>query len=246
MAAKKLAADVSGTKTLAIDIGGTGLKALILDAAGHALTERVRVATPRPATTDAVVGALVALVSDIGAYDRISVGFPGVVVGGATQTAPNLDPSWTNFELKESLERRLKHPTRVLNDAGVQGFGVIDGKGVEMVLTFGTGMGTALYINGTYVPNLELAHHPFQSKKTTYEDYVCNAAYEKIGKKKWNKRVAKVIAQVNPIWNPRRLYLGGGNAKHIRLDLPPNVRVTDNLAGLLGGIKLWEQEPDQR
>ena len=243
MATKKT---TGGPKTLAIDIGGTGLKALILDAGGQALTERARVATPRPATSEAIVSALVALVSDMGPYDRISVGFPGVVVGGATRTAPNLDPSWTNFELKESLERRLKRPTRVLNDAGVQGFGVIDGKGVEMVLTFGTGMGTALYINGTYVPNLELAHHPFQSKEVTYEHYVCNAAYEKVGKKKWNKRVAKVIAQVNPIWNPRRLYLGGGNAKHIRLDLPSNVRITDNVAGLLGGIKLWDQAPDQR
>lgn len=232
-------------RTLAIDIGGTGLKALVLDERGDRLTERVRVETPSPATPEAVVTALVNLVKPLEPYERVSVGFPGVVVGGATRTAPNLDPSWKNFELRESLEHRLKKPVRVLNDAGVQGFGVIDGKGVEMVLTLGTGMGAALYIDGRYVPNLELAHHPFRGKKT-YEEYVGGAALEKVGKKKWNKRVAEVIGQVNPIWNPRRLYIGGGNAKHLRLDLPSNVRVTDNVAGLLGGIKLWDSEPDQR
>jgi polyphosphate glucokinase len=229
----------SGVRTLAIDIGGTGLKALVLDENGEKLTERVRVETPRPATPEAIVNALVALVEPLAPFDRVSVGFPGVVVGGATRTAPNLHVSWANFELRESLEARLKKPVRVLNDAGVQGFGVIDRKGVEMVITLGTGMGCALYIDGKYVPNLELAHHPFRGKKT-YEDYVGGAALEKVGKKKWNKRVAQVLDQINPIWNPRRLYIGGGNAKHVRLDLPPNVRITDNVAGLLGGIRLWD------
>lgn len=225
-------------RTLAIDIGGTGLKALILGERGEKLTERVRVETPRPATPEAIVAAVVALVKPLGAFDRVSVGFPGVVVGGATRTAPNLDPKWKNFELRESLESRLKRPARVLNDAGVQGYGVIEGKGVEMVLTLGTGMGCALYVDGTYVPNLELAHHPFDGKRT-YEDYVGGKALDKVGKKKWNKRVGKVLAQIDPIWNPRRIYLGGGNAKHLKIELPPHARVTDNVAGLLGGIRLW-------
>jgi polyphosphate glucokinase len=227
-------------RTLAIDIGGTGLKALVLDDRGEKLTERVRVETPRPATPDAVVNALVKLVKPLEPYDRVSVGFPGVVVGGHTRTAPNLDKSWENFQLRESLERRLKKPTRVLNDAGVQGYGVIDGRGVEMVLTLGTGMGAALYLDGKYVPNLELAHHPFKKGKT-YEEYVGGRALEKVGKKKWNKRVAEVIAQVEPIWNPRRIYIGGGNAKHLELPRTPHVRITDNVAGLLGGIRLWEE-----
>jgi len=227
-------------RTLAIDIGGTGLKALVLDARGEPLTERQRVPTPRPATPEAVVEALIALVTPLMPFDRVSVGFPGVVVGGATRTAPNLDPAWKNFELRESLERRLKRPTRVLNDAGVQGFGVIDGTGVEMVITLGTGMGCALYLDGRYVPNLELAHHPFKNGKT-YEQYVGGRALEKVGKKRWNRRVARVLAQIDPIWNPRRIYVGGGNAKHVRLNLPPHVRITDNVAGLLGGIALWNQ-----
>lgn len=229
-----------GPRTLAIDIGGTGLKALVLDDRGEKLCERVRVETPKPATPETVVAALVALVKPLAPFDRISVGFPGVVVGGSTQTAPNLDKSWKNFELKKSLEQRLKRPARVLNDAGVQGYGVIEGRGVEMVLTLGTGMGCALYVDGRYVPNLELAHHPFDGKRT-YEEYVGGKALDKVGKKKWNKRVAEVLAQIDPIWNPRRIYVGGGNAKHLRLDLPPHVRVTDNVAGLLGGIRLWDE-----
>ncbi|HEY0250262.1 MAG TPA: ROK family protein, partial [Kofleriaceae bacterium] len=131
--------------TLAIDIGGTGLKALILDGTGAALTERARVETPRPATTHAILDALAELVKDLPSYDRVSVGFPGVVVDGVTKTAPNLDPSWEGFDLAAELGRRLHRTVRVLNDAGVQGFGVIEGHGVEMVLTLGTGLGCALY-----------------------------------------------------------------------------------------------------
>lgn len=232
-------ATASQLTTLAIDIGGTGLKALILDATGAALTERTRVETPRPATTEAVLDALVGLVKDLPSYDRVSVGFPGVVVDGVTKTAPNLDPSWEGFDLSAELGRRLHRTVRVLNDAGVQGYGVIEGHGVEMVLTLGTGLGCALYLDGAYVPNLELAHHPFRKGKT-YEEYVGNAARKDVGNKKWNKRVAKVIAQVLPIWNPRKLYLGGGNAKHLKIDLPGDVEITSNVAGLLGGIALWK------
>lgn len=229
----------SGPKTLAIDIGGTGLKAIVLDAKGKPLTERVRVGTPRPATPKSVVGALAKIAGALRArYDRVSVGFPGVVQEGVTKSAPNLHPAWAGYALARELAKKLGKPTRALNDAGVQGFGVIEGRGVEMVLTLGTGMGCALYVNGHYVPNLELAHHPFRGGKT-YEEYVGGRALDKVGKKKWNRRVARVVAQIDPIWNPRRIYLGGGNAKHLKAKLPEHVKVTANIAGLLGGIALW-------
>jgi polyphosphate glucokinase len=231
-------AAAAGTRTLCIDIGGTGIKALVLAPDGAPLTERARVETPRPATPSAVLAAIWPLIEPLGDFDRISVGFPGVVIDGVTKTAPNLGDEWREFGLGRALSDGTRRPVRVLNDAGVQGYGVIEGKGVEMVLTFGTGMGTALYLDGKYVPNLELAHHPFRKKKT-YEDYVGKPALKKIGKKRWNKRVARVVAQVLPIWNPRKLYLGGGNAKHLTIDLPPNVSITPNIAGLLGGIALW-------
>jgi polyphosphate glucokinase len=178
------------------------------------------------------------LVAPLGAFDRISVGFPGVVVDGVTLTAPNLHKLWRGFDLGKAVADQLGRPVRVLNDAGVQGYGVIEGHGVEMVLTLGTGLGCAVYLEGNYVPNLELAHHPFGNGKT-YEELVGAKALHRIGKKRWNRRVAKLVAQVVPVWNPRHLYLGGGNAKHVTIDLPAGVTITPNVAGLLGGIVLW-------
>jgi polyphosphate glucokinase len=225
-------------RTLCIDVGGTGMKAMILDARGKPITQRVRVETPRPATPARMLRALWALVAPLGAFERVSVGFPGVVLEGVTRTAHNLHPSWAGFPLARTLQKRFRRPVRVINDAGVQGYGVVKGKGVEMLLTLGTGMGCALFNDGVYVPNLELAHHPLRKGKT-YEDYVGNPALEAVGKKRWNHRVARVVSVVLPIWNPRHLYLGGGNAKHLRIELPPGVTVVPNVAGLLGGIALW-------
>jgi len=235
----------SETRTLAIDIGGTGVKALVLDVAGLALTEKARLDTPRPATPEAVLAAIWTLLEQLGDFDRVSVGFPGVVMDGVTMTAPNLDVAWRGFDLARALREHVSRPVRVLNDAGVQGYGVIEGQGVEMILTLGTGLGCAVFNDGVYVPNLELAHHPF-AKGKTYEQYVGVKALEKVGKKKWNKRVQEVIDQVLPIWNPRKLYLGGGNAKKVKLDLPANVEITQNVAGLLGGIALWHDTPARR
>ncbi len=225
-------------RTLAIDIGGTGLKATLLDETGTPLHERVRVETPHPSTPKAVIDALATIVAPLGKFDRISVGFPGVVVGGVTKVAPNLGDEWRGFALAKALTTRFKKPARVLNDAGVQGFGVIKGHGTEMVITLGTGMGCAIYVDGRYVPNIELAHHPLKKDKT-YEELIGAKALKKVGKKKWNKRVLQVLAQVQPIFNPHHIYLGGGNAKKLTCDLPKNVTVTDNVAGLLGGIALW-------
>jgi len=225
-------------RTLAIDIGGTGLKATVLDDKGKPLHERVRVETPRPATPKAIIDALAGIVAPLPKFDRVSVGFPGVVIHGVTLSAPNLHEQWREFPLAKTLSSRLKKPTRALNDAGVQGFGVIKGHGTEMVITLGTGMGCAIYVEGRYVPNVELAHHPLKKGKT-YEELIGNRALEKIGKKKWNKRVAQVLDVVQPIFNPHHIYLGGGNAKKLTIRLPKNVTVTDNVAGLLGGIALW-------
>ena len=228
-------------RTLAIDIGGTGVKALVLDANGKPPTERQRIDTPHPATPAAILAAIAEVVKPLGAFDRISAGFPGVVKAGVVHTAPNLDPAWAGFPLQKTLEKRLGKPARVLNDAGVQGYGLVSGHGVEMVLTLGTGLGCALFLDGHYVPNLELAHHPFR-KEMTYEDYVGAPALHQIGKKKWNKRVLRVLEQIQPIWNPDRIYLGGGNTKHLTVELPKHVKKCENVAGLLGGIALWHDQ----
>ena len=108
------------------------------------------------------------------------------------------------------------------------------------VITLGTGLGSGVYVDGKLVPNLELGHHPLRKGKT-YEDYVSKRALEKVGERRWNKRVRRIIAQVMPIWNPRILYIGGGNSRLIHGKLPDNVRVVDNIAGILGGIRLWQE-----
>jgi polyphosphate glucokinase len=229
--------------TLCIDIGGSGVKGLTADAADQPTSERVRVPTPEPATPQAVLGTIKEIIAQVGSFDRVAAGFPGVVMEGVVRTAPNLDPSWSGFDLAAALEAATGKPTRVANDAGVQGLACIEGHGTELVLTLGTGMGFALYVNGRYVPNIEMAHHPFRKKKT-YEDMVGNAALEKVGHKRWNRRVLKVIRQLEPIFNYRQLHIGGGNAKHIRFELPANARLAQNVAGLLGGVLLWVQPVD--
>ncbi|MFZ5482315.1 MAG: ROK family protein [Myxococcota bacterium] len=226
-------------RTLCIDVGGTGLKAMVVDPRGKALSERMRVATPRPATPEVVIAALEALVAPLAPYERVSIGFPGVVRDGVTHTAPNLHPDWKGVPLAARMEKALGRPVRTANDAGVQGLGVIAGKGVEMVLTLGTGLGCGLYVDGRYVPNLELAHHPWRGKKT-YEQRLGERARAKVGNPRWNERVRATIARLEPIFNYDRLYLGGGNTKHLDRDgLPENVKVVSNVAGLLGGVRLW-------
>jgi len=227
-------------RTLCVDVGGTGIKAITVDETGQAVTERARIETPKPATPEAVTAVMVELAQQQGAFDRISVGFPGVVVDGVTKTAPNLGEGWAGYPLAMELQRLSGRPVRVANDAGVQGLAVIEGRGTEIVVTLGTGMGFGLYVDGHYVPNVEMAHHPFRKGKT-YEERVGDKERKRIGRGKWEKRVHQVIAQLEPIFNYRVLYLGGGNSA--RLDpalLPDNVRVVSNVAGLLGGIRLWQ------
>jgi len=226
--------------TFCVDVGGTGIKGLTADEDDRPTSERVRVETPHPATPEAVAAAIGEIRRRMPPFDRVAIGFPGVVVGGIIHSAPNLDPSFAGFPLAAAVGKLTGKPVRVANDAGVQGLAVIEGKGTELVVTLGTGMGFALYIDGHYVPNIEMAHHPFRNKKT-YEDLVGDRARHKAGHKRWNRRVEKVIAQLAAVFNYRLLYLGGGNAKAIDFPLPENVHVVENLAGLLGGVKLWGQ-----
>jgi polyphosphate glucokinase len=225
-------------RTLSIDIGGSGCKAFVLNQQGEAVTERIRIKTPEVPTPPAVLKVLRQLAEQSGEFDRISCGFPGVVVEGEIRTAVNLHPDWVGVNLANELQSATGKPARVANDADIQGLAVIEGKGLEMVLTLGTGMGAALFINGRLVPNLELGHHPFR-KNSTYEDCLGEATMKSRGLGKWNKRLAEAIDLLDRIFNYQTLYLGGGNAKKIDFELPANVKTVPNLAGLLGGIYLW-------
>lgn len=235
---------MTGLHTLAIDIGGSGIKAVLLDEAGEIVSERERVPTPEtPIARDALMQAIDQVAAPLGEFDRVSVGFPGYVRDGRVLTAPNLGTeTLAGFDLQQALSTHWKKPVRVLNDADVQGFGAISGHGIEMVLTLGTGAGTAIFRDGEIMSHLELAHHPISGKKT-YDEYVGNAARRKKGKKAWNKRVARVIDVLRTVVRFDHLYIGGGNAKDLTFDLPHDVTTVPNTAGLTGGIALWRMMP---
>lgn len=228
--------------TLAIDIGGTGIKMLVIDSEGKALSERRRELTPKPSKPKAVMAVIEKMIDAQESFHRVSVGFPGVVKQGVVKTAPNLGTKdWAGFELVSAIADYTKKPVRLINDAELQGYGVIEGKGVEIVLTFGTGLGTALYVNGHVMPNLELAHHPLRSGKT-YEQLVSDETLSRVGKKKWRKDVNLIIETLGLIFNYDILHIGGGNAAKLKGPFPDSVQLFENVEGLAGGIGLWRDD----
>ncbi len=231
-----------GPVTLAVDIGGSGLKAMLLDAAGEPLSERLRIVTPEVPTPRAVLVGLDELRRQLPDFDRVSAGFPGIVKRGVTILSVNLHPDWANFPLQDKLAERWGKPVRVGNDADLAGYGAIEGQGVELVLTLGTGLGSALFTNGHLVPGLELSLHPWRKKGMNYEDYLGRRGLDKFGKARWNDFLEAAIRQTETLFNWDHLYLGGGNTKRILFTPAANVSIVSNRAGLLGGVFLWRDQ----
>ena len=229
-------------RTLAIDIGGTGVKAEVLDADGEVIKNRVRLPTPRKATPKKLLKVIEQLAEQQGDFERVSAGFPGVIKDGVVYTAANLGGGWDGFDLEKALTKRLRRPARIANDADVQGMGSVSGHGLELVITLGTGFGSVLFINGIPI-HLELGHHPFHKGKT-YEQELGNRALRKKGRKRWNQHLLEAIDDLARSFNYDRLYIGGGNTKFIDAALPPNVSIIKNVEGILGGIVLWREPRD--
>lgn len=228
-------------RILAIDIGGSGLKAALLNMEGEMLTERARIDTPHPVTPDVLLKALVTLTEPFSDYQMVSVGFPGVVRKGKILTAPNLGTKeLKGYDLGLALEKQLGKPVRVLNDADMQGLAAISGEGIEMVITLGTGFGSALFLDGDLAPHLEIAHLPFRDSRT-YDQQLGDKARKKIGKKKWNRRVARAIKTLRILTTFDKLYIGGGNADKISFKLDPDVQIISNEHGVKGGAWLWRK-----
>ena len=243
----------AGPRTLAIDIGGTGLKASVLDADGAKFVDRVRIRTPYPCPPRVLIRALDKLTCELPPWDRVSVGFPGFVLAGRVFTAPNLSTragpgtarsrklaeAWAGFPLAAELEGRLGKPTRIANDADMHGLAVIRGEGLELVITLGTGLGTAVFLDGSPTPHLELALTPFRGRGS-FQHRLGNRTRRRIGNRRWSKRVLAAVEMFDTLLHIDRLYVGGGNAKKLTVDLGHRVEYVDNAAGILGGIKLWE------
>ena len=229
---------------MTIDIGGSFIKATVLNQEGELLQDYQKVKTPNPATPQKVLGAIQYLVMDFQDYDKISVGFPGYIKKGIVQTALNLGTDlWNNVNLNRLLTDALNKPVRMANDADMQGLGVVSEKGLEMLITLGTGFGTALLLDGHLLPHLELAHHPI-AKNKTYDDYIGDNALKKTGVKKWNKRMKEVLDILKKVFNYDRLYIGGGNSVKLNFELDENIRIVSNKDGIKGGARLWQLDED--
>ncbi len=226
---------------LSVDIGGSNIKATILNKDGVSISDYKKLETPAIASPANVMAVIKTLVKDFAAYDYISAGFPGYVKDGVVKTAPNLGTEmWKDYNLQSALSAMLQKPAKVVNDADLQGIAVVSGKGLEMVITLGTGFGTALLNNGKLLPHLEIGQHPIKTNKT-YDAYLGQQAYEHKGKAHWNERLKKVINILKTVYNYDRLYISGGNAKNIDFKLDENILLANNRDGIKGGALLWRE-----
>lgn len=229
-------------KILSIDIGGSRIKATILDLEGNMLMDFQKIDTPASPTPGNVIQSILALTKEFQTYHRVSVGFPGYTRLGVIHTAPNLgSEKWEGVNLCKMLSEALSKPVRVLNDADMHGLGIVKGTGLEMVLTLGTGFGTALFYEGSLLPHLELAHHPF-SKERTYDDYLGERALVEVGLEKWNKRLKKILPVLQTVFNYDHLFIGGGNSKKISFETGEMITLVSNIDGIKGGAKVWQRE----
>jgi len=245
---------MGGPLTLAVDIGGTGLKASVLSPEGEMLSARVRRETPYPCPPPVLLSELGELAAALPNYDRVSVGFPGAIRRGRVREVPAFsrrkpgkgpDPElvklWTGFELEEALSAQFAKPVRVANDADVQGCAVVTGHGLELVITLGTGVGCAIFFDGTLLPHMELSHGRFGEGLSI--EVACGDHHrQKIGTKRWRAEVMDALAAFDDMILPDHTFIGGGNAK--RLDpktIGPDRSLVPNISGLLGGIKLWDR-----
>ncbi|ASR55254.1 MULTISPECIES: ROK family protein [Cellulomonas] len=242
--------------TLAVDCGGGGIKASVLDAAGTLHAPAVRVPTPYPLPPQRLVETIAGIAADLPRADRLTVGMPGMIRHGVVVATPHyvtkhgprtaVDPdlvvAWAGCDIRAALEAGLGLATIVLNDAEVHGAGVVSGTGLELVLTLGTGLGSALFDGGAIAPHLELSHAPVR-RAVTYDEYIGQPERRRLGNALWSRRVQRVVEGFRPVFHWDRLYLGGGNARHVtptvRERLGDDVVVVPNQAGIVGGVRAW-------
>jgi len=212
---------------LVVDVGGTHVKVLAQGQKEHRQFDSGPRLTPRR-----MVSGVRKITADW-TYDAVSIGFPGAVANNRPLSEPhNLGRGWVGFR----FDRAFGHPVRVINDAAMQALGSYKG-GKMLFLGFGTGLGTALIVNGIIEP-LELGHLPY--KKKTYEDYVGLRGLERHGKKKWRRYVTDVVERLRAALEPDDVVLGGGNVRLLK-KLPEGARAGDNANAFAGGFRLWEK-----
>ena len=216
----------NGTKVLVIDVGGTNIKLL---ATGQ---KEPRKFPSGPAMTADTMVRLAKETAKDWNYDVVSIGYPGPVVHGRPLREPhNLAPGWVKFDFQQAFGR----PVKIVNDAAMQALGSYKG-GRMLFLGLGTGLGSAMIVDGSLEP-MELAHLPYKNGKT-YEDYVGIRGLKRLGTKKWQQHVHKVVRQLRDALVAEEVVLGGGNVKKLE-QLPPGTRVGNNANAFVGGFRIW-------
>lgn len=236
-------ATIHPDRILSIDIGGTSLKAAILNASGEIVSPPCRCPTPSDSTPLLMMEHIAELIAPLGEFDAISIGFPGAIKHGIILTAPNLgSKNWHGTDLTALMNKRFERPTQLANDATLHGLGIIAGDGIEVVLTLGTGMGFALFRNGVPAPQIELGRH-IAGEEPSYDDFIGDAALKRMGEAVWKERVRETIRRIASLVNFDVLYLGGGNSRLFTADeMPEAVQLAVNEAGLTGGSRLWRAD----
>jgi len=240
---------------LGIDIGGSGVKGAPVDTVrGEMLAERFRVPTPQPSDVASVVEAVAEVADHFGDYERVGITFPGVVVDGVTRTAANVDKSWIEAPAAKLFSDRLGKPVSVLNDADAAGVAEVafgaghDERGLVMMLTFGTGIGSALFLDGTLIPNTEFGHLELDGKDAELRASDRAREQEDLSFEKWAGRVQDYLRHVEMLLSPRLIIVGGGVSKKsdkwlplidIRTPIVP-AKLLNN-AGIIGAAVTAEQ-----
>ena len=236
------------SRAIGVDIGGTGIKGAVVDMqAGAMATERVRILTPNPATPDRVVEVVVELLDQIGEPGPVGVTMPSVVVDGVIHTAANIDQEWLGVDADALFQNATGRPVGVVNDADAAGIAEVrfgagrDRKGVVVLVTLGTGIGSAVFVDGVLVPNTELGHLPLHGADA--EDWAAESIREEddLSWKTWAHRVEQYLTLVDRLLWPQLIILGGGVSKksdkflpHIKVRTEVVPAQLHNDAGIVG------------
>ena len=257
----------SSPLTLTFDCGGGGIKASVLSAGASSLGLSgdavrivggpIRTPTPYPLPPDLLVETFTDLAERLPDAERVTVGMPGMIRDGRviatphyitksgprSKILPSLRDAWSGFDMRGAVKRALGIPALVLNDAEVAGAGVIGGKGLEMIITLGTGLGNAVFLNGVLAPHAEISQGLVRWGMT-YDDYLGEHERLRLGDHHWSRRARRVIEGFEPVYLWDMLYVGGGNAKRItdtqRARMPAKVAYVPNETGMLGGLRAWD------
>lgn len=242
----------ANSHVLGIDIGGTGIKSAPVDTArGELAGERYRVETPRPANPEKMLGAIHDMIKHWKWEGEVGCGFPGVIKNGGVYTAANLSKTWIGVNIKEELEKISPCRVHVINDADSAGLAELKfgagkkfsahGGGVVLVVTLGTGIGTALFVDGNLVRNTELGHIEIDGRDAETRAAAIHREKEKLSWKKWGKRVNKYLQNIEKLLSPDLIIIGGGVSKksdkffkhvEVQADLVPAELHND--AGIVG------------